>query len=90
MTVRRSEIAQISRKCLAQVGVAAIRGIAQQVAPFSREPASETFPTSIGNCPCRSAVSETPAPPVPEVKRFATIHPELRLRDRRCERALIG
>ena len=47
MTACRSEIAQISRKCLAQVGVAAIRRVAQQVDAFFRQNLrSEALPHS--------------------------------------------
>src|SRR5436190_2647749 len=47
MTASRSEIAQISRECLAQVGVAAIRPITQQVGSFFRESlCSKAFPHS--------------------------------------------
>src|SRR4029453_8240071 len=47
MAASRSEIAQISRECLAQVGVAAIRRITQQVGSFFRENlCSKPFPHS--------------------------------------------
>src|SRR4030095_16956648 len=47
MTASRSEIAQISRKRFAQVGVAAIRRITQQVSSFLRENlCSKPFPHS--------------------------------------------
>src|SRR6516164_11276137 len=47
MTARCSEIAQVSRNCLAQFGVAAIRRIPQQVSSFLCENLrSEAFPYS--------------------------------------------
>jgi len=45
MTVRSSKIAQVGCDCLAQIGVAAIRGITQQVGSlFRKHLCSEPFP----------------------------------------------
>src|SRR5262245_55482405 len=73
MTTRRPEITQVCCTCLAQVSVAAVRRIAQQVDAFLRQNLrSEAFPYSYWKfVDCRNACDQRDAcarPRCPEVK----------------------
>src|SRR5205823_10686350 len=87
MTARCSEIAQVRCDCLAQVDVAAIRRITQQVnAFFCQNLSSETFPCSYWKFIDGGNARHLVPRPSPRGRTdFQRVHPELLLRVQRCE-----